>query len=356
MPGNSSIVYEDLDLATLPRVPLPNGETRLKRMAFLAEVRNRALAPIDEAGIAFDRVLYLNDVNFKPIEAAQLLFSTNIDASGRADYGAACAMDFIDPFKFYDRYALRDFDGYTSGVPIFPWFTTAGTATSRNDVLAGTDAVRVRSCWGGMIAYEAKWFQDQTRLHGDKDLSSSLSNTTSTPSSSPNPMSDGPLRFRYQKDTFWDASECCLINADLQVLRTGSAMPADSGIYVNPYIRVAYTPNTLSWLSLLRRPERILSPVHDLISRWVGFPSNNVRRLEEPGETYTDTVWEYDDPVAAFSANATTEDLAGKWVEQEHVATPGGFCGGRNLLVINEDAAPGESHWGKVNWPRPPTV
>jgi hypothetical protein len=160
-------VFEDLDLSTLPRVQLPNGDTRIKRIAFLAEVRNRALAPIDKSGIAYDRVLYINDVNFYAVEAAQLLLSTNRDDStGRANYGAACAVDFINPFKFYDRFAARDMDGYHPGIPFYPWFTDAGTSTSRNDVLADSDAVRVRSCWGGMVAFEAKWFQDQQLLEG----------------------------------------------------------------------------------------------------------------------------------------------------------------------------------------------
>jgi len=39
---NSTIIYEDLDLSTLPHTTLPTGEERLKRIAFLADVRNRA--------------------------------------------------------------------------------------------------------------------------------------------------------------------------------------------------------------------------------------------------------------------------------------------------------------------------
>ena len=54
--GNSTIVYEDLDLSTLPRITLPNGETRVKRITFLAEVRNRALAPLNTSDVRFDRL------------------------------------------------------------------------------------------------------------------------------------------------------------------------------------------------------------------------------------------------------------------------------------------------------------
>lgn len=93
----------------------------MKRIAFLAEVRNRALRPLEaDPLMRFDKLLFINDVIFDPIDAVQLLFSTNIDASGRAQYGAACAVDFINTFKFYDTFATRDFEGYAMGIPFFP--------------------------------------------------------------------------------------------------------------------------------------------------------------------------------------------------------------------------------------------
>ncbi|KAF2864745.1 cryptococcal mannosyltransferase 1-domain-containing protein, partial [Massariosphaeria phaeospora] len=338
---NSSITFEDLDLSTLPRVTLPTGETRLKRIAFLAEVRNRALAPIDSTGQRFDRVLYINDVVFDPIDAAQLLLSTNVDATGRTSYGAACAVDFINAFKFYDRFATRDHDGYNMGVPWYPWFTNAGTATSRKDVLAGSDAVRVRACWGGMTAFEAKWFQDQAPFETDSSSDSSTSNLS-------------PLRFRYEEDTFWESSECCLIHGDLQYRRTGLGMPPDSGIYMNPYVRVAYDTKSLSWLSLTRRPERLFTWAHYIVNRIAGFPVFNPRQTEEPGQTVIDTIWEYDDPGTAFSDHATNEEFKGHYRKVQRVAKPGGFCGGRNLLVINEKPEQGQGPWGKIDPPRPP--
>lgn len=82
---------------------------------------------------------------FNPIDAVQLLFSTNIDAYGRTQYGAACAVDFVNAFKFYDRFATRDLEGFEMAVPFFPWFTAAGNAASRQDALVQKDAVRVRA-------------------------------------------------------------------------------------------------------------------------------------------------------------------------------------------------------------------
>ena len=311
---------------------MPTRATHIKRIAFLAEVRNRALAPLDASPVKFDKVLYVNDVYFDPIEAAQLLLSTNVDANGRASYNAACAVDFINPFKFYDRFATRDLEGYGTGVPFFPWFTSAGDAMTRKDVLAGTDAVRVRSCWGGMTAYEAKWFQNQTSSNSDV----------------------APLRFRYDESTFWESSECCLINADLQFRSSGVALPADSGIYMNPFIRVAYDTKTLSWLSLSRRHERLYTLFHEMLNHVAGFPTPNARRLEKPGDKVTDTVWEYDDFNKGLLSDAKNEDFKGHYAQVPRVANVGGFCGGAQLLVINENPGPDEGRWGKIFAPHPP--
>jgi hypothetical protein len=131
-------------------------------------------------------------------------------------------------------------------------------------------------------------------------------------------------------------------------------MPAQSGVYMNPFIRVAYDPSTLSWLSLSRRPERILAPIHDFLNNRVGFPTFNDRQLEEPGQEYIHTVWQYDHPDRAFLPDATADDMAGQYVAEKTIAGPGGYCGGRNLLVINEHPKEGESHWGKIKPPAPP--
>ena len=65
--------------------------------------------------VKFDKILYINDVVFKPTDAANLLFSTNVDDSGNAKYRAACAVDFKNPFKFYDTFATKDLEGHSIG-------------------------------------------------------------------------------------------------------------------------------------------------------------------------------------------------------------------------------------------------
>lgn len=254
----NAVVHEHLDLASLPRVATPSGPSRLKRIAFLAEVRNRALRPLTDPQspayrVRFDKVLYVNDVFFEPTDAANLLFSTKmVKRSGKTDYRAACAVDFINPFKFYDTFATRDTEGYQMGVPFFPWFTNSGNATSRRDTLAQKDAVRVKSCWGGMVAIEAKWFQPHMQI-AEAGL----------------PAKTTALRFRAEADSYWDSSECCLIHADLAEL----AGESEPGIYMNPYVRVAYAHSTLRWLPFTRRFEHLYPWIHHLVNRLSSLPT-----------------------------------------------------------------------------------
>lgn len=314
----------------------------MKRIAFLAEVRNRALRPLEANPSAhYDRVLFINDVMFNPIDAIHLLFSTNIDTSGRAQYGAVCAVDFINAFKFYDTFATRDFEGYAMGIPFFPWFTDAGNGISRRDVLDQKDAVRVRACWGGMTAFEAKWFLE-THPEGLVSGGPSLDAEAA--------LNVSPLRFRYEEDPFWDASECCLVHADLTYLRHGRNITTHSGIFTNPYVRVAYDSRTLSWLPLTRRTERLYSFVHNTLNHLIGMPYPNPRRLEQPGEEVVEKVWSWDKSGEVTQGGAGTGP-EGSYHDVKRVAGPGRFCGGRTLLVLNDDPKPGEKKWVSVPLP-----
>lgn len=342
---NKAIIHENLDLDTLTHVNTPNGESRLKRIAFLAEVRNRALRPLDDPNSSaynkrYDKVLYVNDIFFDPVEAANLLFSTNVDnRSGKTDYRAACAVDFINPFKFYDTFATRDTEGYRMGVPFFPWFANSGNSTSRQDVLEQKDAVRVKSCWGGMVAFEAKWLQP--RMHVSRI------NTPADATLSP------ALRFRSEPDTYWDSSECCLIHADLASL-ANETLPAT---YMNPYVRVAYTPTVLRWLQFTRRFERLYPWAQTLVNRISARPGFNPRRSQQAGEEVVDRVWVWDAPsqrilqtlgesgVRVPQEVAATSSLNGSWQQVSRTATAGQFCGLRSLLYINEHPKVGEKPW-----------
>ena len=307
VPCVHELTSEDhLGLGELPQVTLPDGSKRVKRITYLAEVRNRALKPLDTSGISYDKILYLNDVVFDPIDAIQLLFATN---HGR--YRAACAVDFINPFKFYDTFATRDLGGYGMGVPFFPWVSNRGDPRTHSDVLAGSDAVRVRSCWGGMVAFDARFFQKQPdpNLVPKTAASEGPSNLTA------------PYRFRAERDMYWDASECCLIHADIQSLD-----PEDREVYMNPFIRVAYDTRTLSWLWLTRRFERLYAPVHVLADMLVSLPIHNPRQTERPGERVEESIWVPNQYIAGNGSFQSVPRLAGH----------AGFCGRRGLPVMKD--------------------
>ncbi|KAL1970122.1 hypothetical protein VTN77DRAFT_6527 [Rasamsonia byssochlamydoides] len=306
---NKSIVYEEhFNFTNFPTVTLPDGSKRIRRVEYLAEVRNRALRPLDEHHpeiIRYDRLLFLNDVYFDPLDAVHLLFSTNANnADGIATYRAACAVDFINAFKFYDTFASRDLQGYGMGLPFFPWFTTAGQGQSRRDVLEGKDAVRVRSCWGGMVAFDAAFFQrpEPANATSQKYMGRNI-----------------PVRFRAEQDLFWESSECCLIHADIQRLPANpdNEKDTDTGTYMNPFIRVAYDRRSFSWLGITRRFERLYPLAHNIANHVAGRPRHNPRRAEIAGEEVQERVW-------TGSSFATVT----------RIASSDGFCGQLDLQVL----------------------
>ena len=323
-------------------------------------MRNRALRPLDgrfefnntpyydtpytryePPTTRFDKLLFINDVVFSARDAADLLFATNAGPDGRSNYHAACAMDFANAFKFYDTFASRDAEGYRTGVPFFPWFPSSGRAVTRAAVLSQTDAVPMRSCWGGMAAFEAKWFQPP-------------------PTSS---VSDArPLRFRADDELFWDSSECCLIHADLAYMASREHPPSsssspsaaaaanpDNGIYINPYIRVAYSRRAFAWLEFTRRFERLYTLPHYAANYFSGMPVHQERRAERPGDAVLHQEWVYDG-VAAPPADIDDDPARyGHWADVRRVAKPGTFCGCRFLLTMKrESLVEGERMWRKI--------
>lgn len=319
VPCNNTLTFEDhLPLESVPHITLPDGTHRVKRISYLAEVRNKALKPLEDATIKYDKLLYLNDIFFHPVDILQLLFNTNTDKeTGKASYRAACAVDFINPFKFYDTFATRDSEGYRMGLIFFPWFSPGGEAKSRQQVLDGTDAVQVRSCWGGITAFDAKYFQPSDMVLETAGREGPLNITA-------------PYRFRAENDIYWDASECCLIHADIQ-----STDPNDTGIYMNPFVRVAYGTTTLSWLGFTRRFERLYSPIQYLLDVIIGNPTYNERQHEHPWQEVEESIWV---PNSNLPAGGSFEDVP-------RLATHAGFCGRRKLPVMKEHPEPGKRPW-----------
>lgn len=315
------VTGDHLSLASFPTVPLPNGEDRVPRLTYLSEVRNRLLWPLDAsksgnstsglrsaANIKFDKILFLNDVYFDPLDAVQLLFSTNAH-HGRARYRAACAIDFVRGAQMYDTFVVRDTEGFGTGFMVYPWFSTGGSGTSRQAVLRQTDAVPVRSCWGGMVAFDASVFQDGR-------------------------SSDLSLRFHGSNESFWEAAECCLAFADMEERYGKPDVEKGSGVFINPYIRVAYSQSTWRWLPVLRRLERMFEYVQYIFSV-VNYSDRNPRRTHEPGRLVEERVW-----------STSVRQFRRVWRR----ASPGGFCGQRKMFVMRNDLERANTDGSGKNW------
>jgi hypothetical protein len=320
-----------------PTITMPDGSEHVKRVAYLAEMRNRALRPLDKAGpVKYDKVLFLNDIYFHPLDAAQLLFSTNIGPDGRAQYLAACGLDYGNPFKFYDLFVTRDLEGYSMGLPFYPIFSNAGKAQSRSHMLSQSDAVPVKSCWSGMLAVQARYIQSTAKSipDGFQDIGSHTINPKL-----PRKVT-APIRFRAEPELFFDACECCLFIADL--LQVAKNAHDETGIYINPFIRVAYDQKVLAWLPITRRFERLFSWPHRLVTAFSSLPTFNPHRTVEEGDTFEEEVWRQD---MNLPGN-------GSWHLTQRTARNGLYCGVREMQVLQNAPRTEDTNW--FYWPIPP--
>ncbi|KAK9786404.1 putative Cryptococcal mannosyltransferase 1-domain-containing protein [Seiridium cardinale] len=221
-------------------------ETPLRRIQHMANVRNHALLPFyeqhrvttfDDPSLSkpYDRILWMNDVYFDPFDILSLILETN-----GGDYSAACALDYIDPITMYDYFALRDSEGRIPVTTNFPYF---GEGKSREQMLRShTRDISVKACWGGITSFDARPFYQRPEIS-----------------------------FRDSKSDTWEASECCLIHADLA---------AENATFVNSAVRVAYDEWTFSWLPLALGVERwvygVLQSLSAIKERLVGTCSASV--------------------------------------------------------------------------------
>ena len=121
----------------------PRNKMELRRIPYLARLRNLVLEPLYEmrkSGETFDKVFFLNDVVFTSRDVRRLV------STHGGDYAAACALDFSHPPRFYDTFALRDSEGYDFLMYTWPYFR----ARDARRALKTSTAVPVTSCWNGM--------------------------------------------------------------------------------------------------------------------------------------------------------------------------------------------------------------
>lgn len=198
----------------------PSGKMELRRIPYLAKLRNIALEPLFELqqkGLKFDKVLFLNDVVFNNHDV-QTLLHTN-----EGEYAAACSLDFSKPATLYDTFALRDINGKEPMMLTWPYF---GNRQNRKAVERSIP-VRVKSCWNGIVAMHAEAFYGGYRSLGFRGLDDSLA------------------------ESHLEASECCLIHAD-------NPFSTWKGVWMNPNVRVGYkleayeAVHKSAWISIFR--------------------------------------------------------------------------------------------------------
>jgi hypothetical protein len=127
-------------------IKTPDGETQMRRIPFLATVRNYVFEPLERLiaeGELFDAILFLNDVVFTSEDVLRLL-----DTNG-GEYAAACSIDFSNPPYFYDTFALRDSSAHKAVMQTWPYFRSYISRYAAERFLP----VPVASCWNGMGEY-----------------------------------------------------------------------------------------------------------------------------------------------------------------------------------------------------------
>lgn len=242
----------------------------MRRIPFLARQRNTSLRPLfdmKKQGQTFDKILFLNDVVFRPSDVLSLL------ATNQGSFSSACSLDFHYPPAFYDTFALRDSEGHETIQTTFPYFRSPD---SRKAMLQGRPT-KVQSCWNGMVAMDPSAFYEGLRFRGLPDSLASK---------------------------HLEASECCLIHTDMNVTHPGSS----NSIYINPAVRVGYTIAAYNethsgreeqfvsatqyvqgvWLNRLRRnilprESKSMKEVAAKMARWLKEGANSLEKREESG-------------------------------------------------------------------------
>lgn len=223
------------------------GHYDLRRIPYLASVRNEAMEPLkallDRQSRRFDKVLWLNDVVFDVEDVLTLLHTRD----GR--YAAACSMDFKTYPYYYDTFALRDDLGMKTASYHWPWFVSPAARASAQR----GEPVKVESCWNGMVLFDSAPF-----------------------------YADPPLRFRGIDDSLADlhleGSECCLIHADNVLSRD-----PDRGVWLNPNVRVGYDVSAYRAVKGGRFPGLVATVVGGWVDRWMRFKGPIQQKLELAG-------------------------------------------------------------------------
>ena len=301
-PSEAKEGWIKVDKSGFEKYQIHQGDYALRRIYYLAELRNKVLEPLAELaakGETFDKILFLNDVVFSADDVLNLLQTRN------GQYAAACTLDFALPPAFYDTFALRDSDGYPALMSTWPFFRSVD---SRNAMIKN-EPIPVESCWNGIVAMDATPFYDKTN----------------------------PLRFRGVPQTLAhkhvEGSECCLIHAD-------NRLTSDYGIWINPNVRVGYChPGlhkgkfgfTYDWDLFKRVCQEAYDTVHPASGTWVtrmqiarGLWENRIRRWTSMGGLEN---WKARRKLHAWESERKGNEEGGEMclVDEMHIIEPHGW-------------------------------
>ncbi|TPX30101.1 hypothetical protein SmJEL517_g06250 [Synchytrium microbalum] len=200
-----------LSILGIPCRVVVNGVARSSipnRIEFLANVRNRALDPLVDMwrdGSVYDRVVFLNDVQFCAEDILELIFQSMLQ-----DSSITCGLDYDlvhSPSEpgFYDVWVARDIDGQEFNKHPWDFFTPTAESSAR---LAQGLPFQAQCCFNGVAVYAAK------------------------------PLATRQVQFRRSvQGSECAASECSLICNDL-------AKEGYGRVLVVPRVRFAYDTHT----------------------------------------------------------------------------------------------------------------
>ncbi|KAI8905556.1 cryptococcal mannosyltransferase 1-domain-containing protein [Gorgonomyces haynaldii] len=145
--------------------PLDTDYQKLNRIQVLAEIRNKALKPLEQHH--FDMVLFMNDVYHCLDDTLELIHQQH---SQKSDI--TCGFDYTFQFPtgltvFYDTWVARTLSGHPITFnDIFPTFTYDPEARWR--YLNGLP-LQAYSCWNGMALLNAEPFYQNVRFRTGTD-------------------------------------------------------------------------------------------------------------------------------------------------------------------------------------------
>ncbi|KAI5803333.1 cryptococcal mannosyltransferase 1-domain-containing protein [Peziza echinospora] len=152
----------------MPWIDIPD------RMAYMAQVRNLALNPLDTLPTRFTKILFFNDILFHYTQALHLLSLRN------GNYALACPLD-MDAAGIYDTWVLRDKCGKSTSM-FWPFFQDQDDRKyveraweGRLSAHEASRGLEVGVCWNGLAVMDAlEFLRPEVRMEALKSSDETL--------------------------------------------------------------------------------------------------------------------------------------------------------------------------------------